>query len=124
MQDMVVCNRPACFCFIDLEKSSDNFELNTVLDILEFNIVPNSLFILLKDIHVGNFIRIRSNGKHLRKMPIIEGPTWRFARPLLFDPVMNEIIKVIKNKKGYRMGNKEIIIIYHADDEVLLIADE
>jgi hypothetical protein len=36
---------------------------------------------------------------------------------------MNEIIKVIKNKKGYRMGNKEINIICHADDAVL-IADE
>jgi hypothetical protein len=36
---------------------------------------------------------------------------------------MNEIMKDIKNKKGYRMGNKEINIICHADDEVL-IADE
>jgi hypothetical protein len=40
---------------------------------------------------------------------------------LLFDPVMNEIMKDIKNKEGYKMGNKEINIIRHADE--VLIAD-
>jgi hypothetical protein len=33
---------------------------------------------------------------------------------------MNEIIKDIKNKKGYRMENKEINIICYADDAVLI----
>jgi capsular polysaccharide biosynthesis protein len=33
---------------------------------------------------------------------------------------MNEIIKVIKNKMRSRMGSKEINIISHADDEVLI----
>jgi hypothetical protein len=70
---MVVCNRPAYFCFIDLEKSSNNLELNTMVDILEFNIVPNSIFILIKDIHVSNFIRIRSHGKLLGNIPINRG---------------------------------------------------
>jgi hypothetical protein len=37
---------------------------------------------------------------------------------------MNVVIKVIMNKKGYKMGNKEINIICHADNYAVLIADE
>lgn len=44
MQVTVVFNRLAYFCFIDLEKSSDKLELNTVLYILEYNIALNMLF--------------------------------------------------------------------------------
>jgi hypothetical protein len=73
MQVTMECNRPVYFCFIDLEKSSDNLELNRVLDILEFSIVPNNLFILIKDIYVSNFIRIRSHGKLLGKILINRG---------------------------------------------------
>jgi hypothetical protein len=70
---MVVCNRPAYFCFIDLEKSSDNSGLNMVLDILELNILPNSLFILIKDIYVNNFIGARSHGRLLGNIQITGG---------------------------------------------------
>jgi hypothetical protein len=44
--------------------------------------------------------------------------------PLLFNFVMNDIIKNSKDKKGYRMGNKEVNIIFYADDAVLIAGRE
>jgi hypothetical protein len=42
-------------------------------------------------------------------------------RPLLFNTIMDEIIKKIKTrrKKGYRMGGKELKIIGYADDAII-----
>jgi hypothetical protein len=38
----------------------------------------------------------------------------------MFNLVMNEIIKEIHRKKGYRMGNEEISIICHADNAMVI----
>jgi hypothetical protein len=51
-------NRPEYFCFIHSEKAYDNLELNTALEIVEINNVPNGLVVLVKDMHVINFTSI------------------------------------------------------------------
>ena len=40
--------------------------------------------------------------------------------PLLFNTVMDEIIKQVRKLKGYKMGNKEIKILCYVDDAVLV----
>jgi hypothetical protein len=60
-------DRPASLYSIDLVKAFTILELNAVLEILEIKNVPNSLFSLIKDIYVNNFIRIRSHSKTFGK---------------------------------------------------------
>jgi hypothetical protein len=45
---------PTYFCFINLEMALDSLELKRVLNILEVNIVPNGIVLLIKDIHENN----------------------------------------------------------------------
>jgi hypothetical protein len=45
-------------------------------------------------------------------------------KPWLFKLVVNEITQDIKGKNEYRMGNREIHIIYYADELVLIAGHE
>lgn len=42
----------------------------------------------------------------------------------LFYIIMNEIIKKVKQKGGYRVGNKELKIICYADNAIIVAEDE
>lgn len=44
--------------------------------------------------------------------------------PLLFNLVMDEIIKKVRRLKGYKMGNENISILCYADDAVLIAENE
>lgn len=44
--------------------------------------------------------------------------------PLLFSCVMNEVIKSIRKWKEYRIGNKNVRILYDAADAVLIAGNE
>jgi hypothetical protein len=61
---------------------------------------------------------VKSDGKLSGKISVNRGV--RLAGPTVFNLAMNEIIKNIKDKKGYRMSNEEISIICYADDAVLI----
>jgi hypothetical protein len=44
--------------------------------------------------------------------------------PLLFNIIMDGLIKSVSNNKGFKMGDSEIKIICYADDAVLLSDNE
>ncbi|XP_015187255.1 PREDICTED: uncharacterized protein LOC107072109 [Polistes dominula] len=44
--------------------------------------------------------------------------------PLLFTIIMDEIIKKVREQRGYQMGNREIKISCYADDAVLIAENE
>jgi hypothetical protein len=44
--------------------------------------------------------------------------------PLLFNIIMDELIKSVSNNKGFKMGDSEIKIICYAEDAVLLSDNE
>jgi hypothetical protein len=104
-------NIVAHFCFIELEKAFDKLELERVIEILERTSVSNKLAILIKNIYTNNFTRVTCDRKISGKLPIQKGiKQGDSSSPLLFNLLMNEIIKVVNSKKEGRMCNKGIKI--------------
>jgi hypothetical protein len=57
-------------------------------------------------------VRVKSDGKLSEKIPVKRGVRHGDSlNPLLFNLIIHEIIKNIKDKKAYRLGNKAINII-------------
>lgn len=48
----------------------------------------------------------------------------RPSKPKLFNLIMDEIIKSVKNMCGYKMGKKNFNILYFADDAILIADNE
>jgi hypothetical protein len=100
---------------MDLEKAFDKLELKSVLDILERNRVPVGLVILIKNVYTNNFIRVKCDSKMFGKIPVQKGVRQGDSlSPLLFNVVMNEIMKEVNRKKGYRMITGRLIYVTQA----------
>lgn len=87
-------NRPIYFCFIDIERAFDKIRLKHVLNILRDLGVPSGMLSLIQDIHTHNYARIKIQRKLEGKIPVNQGIRHGDSlSPLLFNIVMNEIIK-------------------------------
>ena len=119
-------NKPAYLCFIDLEKAFDRLELKDILNILEQYNIPNGLILLIQDIFSNNFNKVKSNGRiSEKKIKIGKGVRQGDSlSPLLFNLVMNEIIKEVRTGHGYKMGDNELNMVCYADDVVLMANTE
>lgn len=118
-------NRPAFFCFIDLEKAFDRIRLKHVLNILEKYNVPDSLICLIQNIYVDNYAKVKIDGKIEGMIPVQQGIRQGDSlSPLLFNIVMNEIIKDVRGMRGYSMGDNDVNIVCYADDVALVAEDE
>lgn len=74
---------------------------------------------------MNNRVKIKKKGKLSREVPIEMGIRQGDSlSPLLFNLIMDEIIKKVKTKKGYPMGNKELKILRYADYAVLFAESE
>lgn len=72
-----------------------------------------------------NWIQAKING--VLTEPIAVGRGIRQGdslSPLLFNIIMDEVIRSVRTLKGYRMGNREIAILCYADDAVLVAESE
>ena len=64
-------------------------------------------------------IRTKINGELIEQIPVSNG-IWQgdSLSTLLLSIVMDKIMKQVRKLKGYKMGNKEVKILCHADDAV------
>lgn len=117
--------KPAYLCFIDIQKAFDCIQLPDILYLLEQRGIPTYIIKTIEDIYSDNKTQARINGQLTDTIPINSGIRQGDSlSPLLFNIIMDEIIKNVKNRKGYKMGNKELKIICYADDAVLLAESE
>ena len=118
-------NRPAFFCFIDIEKAFDKIRLEHVLNILENQGTPFGIINLIWDIYTNNHARIKTEGKLEGRIPV----NWWIRQgdslsPLLFNVVMNEIIKDLKGLQGYSLGDENVNNVCYTDDATLAADNE
>jgi hypothetical protein len=80
---------------------------------------------LIEDIYSGNLAMIKVSRERSHPFPANQGiRQCDSLSPLLFNIIMDEVIKSMPNNKGFKMGDSEIKIICYADDAVLLSDNE
>lgn len=118
-------NRPAFLCFIDLEKAFDRVQLQDVVHILYNRNIPLNIIKLIEHIYTRNKIEAKVNSELTEPIEATTGIRQGDSlSPLLFNIILDEIIKQVKTRRGYRMGNKEIQILCYADDTILIAENE
>lgn len=118
-------NIPAYMCFIDLEKAFDRVQLQDVVHLLYSRQVPLNLIKVIENIYNGNKVQAKINGELTEPIPVEKGIRQGDSlSPLLFNLIMDEIIKQVRRLRGYRMGNRNITILCYADDAVLVAENE
>ena len=123
------CVRPIYFCFIDIEKAFDKIRLKHVLNILRELGIPSSILSLIQDIYIyiytHNYARIKIEGKLEGKIPVNQGIRQGDSlSPLVFNIVMNEIIKNLRDLQGYPLVDENVNTICYADDATLIADNE
>ena len=107
-----------------LEKAFDKIRLKHVLNILRDLGVPSGMLSLIHNIYTHNYARIKIERKLEGKMPVKQGIRQGDSlSPLLFNIVMNDIIKSLRDLQGYPLGDENVNIICYTDDTTL-IADK
>lgn len=120
VEKSVEFNKPAYICFIDPEKAFDRIRLKDVIRLLQNRGIPTNLIHTIRNIYTENYVQIKLGQKLTNPIPANNGIRQGDSlSPLLFNRVMDEIIKKLKNGRGYKMENQEIKIICYADDAVL-----
>ena len=102
-------------------KAFDKIRLKHVLNILQDLGVPSGMLSLIQDIYTHNYARIKIERKLEGKIPVNQGIRQGDSlSPLLFNIVMNEIIKNLRDLQGYPLGDENVNIICYADDTTLI----
>lgn len=118
-------NKPAFLCFIDLQKAFDRVRLKDIIFLLYNRRIPMSLIKAIENIYTRNKIQAKIQGKLSEPIPVGQGIRQGDSlSPLLFNIVMDEIIRKVRNGEGYKMGNQQIKILCYADDAVLVAESE
>ena len=95
-------NRPSYFCFIDIEEAFYKIRLKHILRILQDLRIPTGILSLIQDIYTHNYAKIKVEEKLEGKIPVNQGIRQGDSlSPLLFNIVMNEIIKNLRDIQGY-----------------------
>ena len=98
-------NKPAYICFIDLIKAFDRVRLKNIIHLLYDRHIPYNLVKTIENIYIENLIQAEINGELTN--PIPAGNRIRqedLLIPLLFNIIMDEIIKKVSKLRGYKMG--------------------
>ena len=75
----------------------------------------------MENIYTGNSAQAKVNNEYTKSIPTEKGIRQADSlSPLLFNIVMDELIKKVRKLKGFRMGDREIKILCYADDAVLI----
>lgn len=119
-------NKTAFMCFIDLKQAFDKVRLRDVLRTLKKRNVDPTIIKIIKELNTGNTAVIKTNNTLSKTIPVLSGIRQGDSlSPILFNVIMDEIIKDVKTAgRGYRLGNKEIKIVCYADDAVIISEDE
>jgi hypothetical protein len=108
-----------------LKKTFKKFRLKHVLDILEHQGVSPGIISLIQDIYTQNYARVKIEVKLEGKIPINQGIRQGDSlSPLLFDIVMKEIIKDLRDLQGYPLRDENVNIVCYADDATLIADNE
>ena len=98
-----------------IEKAFDKICLKHVLNILECQGVSPGIISLIQDIYTNNYARVKTEGKLEGKIPVNQGIRQGDSlSPLLFNIVMNEIIKDLRDLQGYPLRDKNLNIVCYA----------
>ena len=118
-------NKPAYICFIDLVKAFDRVRLKDIIHLLYDRHIPHNLVKTIENIYMENRIQAEINGELTNPIPAGNGIRQGDSlSPLLFNIIMDEIIKKVSKLRGYKMGEKKINILCYADDAVLVAENE
>lgn len=118
-------NKPAFMCFIDLRKAFDRILLKDVIEVLYNRGIPTNIIKTITNIYENNRIQAKIKNKLTTPITVESGIRQGDSlSPVLFNIVMEEIIKRVNTGKGYEMGQQEIKIVCYADDAVLLANNE
>jgi hypothetical protein len=92
-------NKPAYLCFIDLQKAFDRIQLRHVLHLQCQKKIHKNVIKLIENIYTNTRVQVRSKGQ-LKLIPMEKGiREGDSVSPLLFNVIMDEIIKSIHNQK-------------------------
>ena len=118
-------NKPAFLCFVDLTKAFDQVRLQDVLCILQKRNVDGKIIAAVQSLNTGNTTSIKVDSEVSKKLKISSGIRQGDSlSPILFNTIMDEIIKDVKcTGRGYKLI-QEMKIVCYADDAVLISDNE
>jgi hypothetical protein len=99
--------------------------LKHILNILEYQGVSLGIISLIQDIYTQNYARVKIGGKLEGKIPVNQGLRLGDSlSPLLFNIVINEIIKDLRDLQGDPLWDENVNIVCYADDATLIVDKE
>lgn len=118
-------NRPAFLCFVDLVKAFDKVKITDIVHLLYKRNISLRIIKTIENIYANNSMKAKIHGQLSETIPtgtgIRQGDS---LSPLLFNIIMDEIVKKVKTKRGYPMGDNTISVVCYADDAILLARSE
>ena len=101
-------NKPALL-FIDLTKAFDRVRIDDIVHLLYKRDIPINIIQTIEDIYHGTTIQARINGNLTGDIPIHSGIRQGDSlSPMLFNIIMDKIIKKVRLSNGYYLGDTEI----------------
>jgi len=119
-------SKSAFMCFVDLTKAFDRVRLNDVTSIMREENIPEEVVKIIEELNTNTKTRIMINNTLTEEVPVSTGIRQGDSlSPLLFNIIMDRIIKEVKaTGKGFTTDKGEIKIICYADDAVLISENE
>ena len=117
-------NRPAYTCFVDFEKAFDRVRLEDVINTLHNRSIPLEIIKTVEDMYSNNYFEVRVGNRTLGPIQAESGIRQGDSlSPLLFNVIMDEIVKKVKPMRGYRMDGGEVNILCFANDALLIASN-
>lgn len=99
-------------CFIDLAQAFHTVRLRNVLKLLRKIRTDSNILNILKEFNTENYTNIRTGNNLKIRIPISNGiREVDSLHHILFNVIMDEIMKIKRAGDGYRMGDEEIKIL-------------
>lgn len=87
--------------------------------------VPQNIIKTIENIYKNNTTQAKIEGELTEKIEVNNGiQQGDSLSHMLFNIIMDEIIKQIHKLKGYKMGDRGVKILCYADDAVLIVENE